>query len=66
MEQAGLSAEVLQIIEREVVTEQVQEAVEQHRCVTVRQDETIAQRPARIVGIEAQVPIPMPEEEPRS
>ena len=43
---------------RQIESEQVKERVLQHRGVTVRQDEAIAQRPRRIRGIEAQVLVP--------
>ena len=51
-------AEVSQFVEREVVTGEVQQRVQQHRAVAVGEDETVAVRPLRVRGIVAQVPMP--------
>jgi hypothetical protein len=49
-------AEFLQFGERDVdVSGQVQQAVEEHRSVTVRQHEAIAIRPARVCSVEPQM-----------
>ncbi len=58
-------SEVLQVVEREVVAEQVEQRVEQHRRVACGQDEAIAQRPLGVVGIEAQMVCPDLECRPR-
>jgi hypothetical protein len=54
-------AELAQVVEREVVAEEVQQRVEQHRRVAVREDEPIAQQPGGIRRIEAQVVMPQLE-----
>ncbi len=48
-------AEALQLVERHVgIAEQVQEPVEQHRAVPVRQDEAVAVGPVRGLWVKAQ------------
>ena len=48
-------AEALQLVERHVgIAGQMQQPVEQHRAVAVRQDEPVAVRPVRRLGVEAQ------------
>ena len=50
-------AEALELLEREVrITREMQQRVEQHRAVTGRQDEPVAVRPFRVLGIELEVP----------
>ena len=49
-------AEVLDVVERQVVAGQVQDRVEQHRSVPAREHEAIAVRPLRRLGHVAQVP----------
>ena len=51
-------AEVAQLAERQVVAGQVQQRVEQHRAVAVRQHEAVAVGPVRIGRVVAQVPAP--------
>ena len=51
-------AEVAQLREREVVAGQVQQRIQQHRAVPVRQHEAVAAGPARIGRVVAQVPAP--------
>ena len=51
-------AEVAQLREREVVAGQVQQRIEQHRAVPVREHEAVAAGPARIGRVVAQVPAP--------
>ena len=58
-------AEADDLVERERIPEEVEQRVEQHRSVAVREHEAVAQRPLRIGGIEAQVPIPELESRPR-
>ena len=48
-------AEILELLEGHfVIAEQIEQAIEQHRSVTGRQDEAVAVRPVRILGIEFQ------------
>src|SRR6185436_2622424 len=52
--QAAILPEVLQLIERHPFdAEQIEERVEKRRTMSGREDESIASRPLRIVGIEA-------------
>ena len=44
-------AEVLHLVERQVVAAQVQPAVEEHRAVAGGEDEAVAVEPARLVGV---------------
>jgi hypothetical protein len=50
--------EAREIVEREPHLIEVEQRVEEHRRVTVRKDEAIAQRPGGIAGIEAQILVP--------
>ena len=58
-------AEAHDLVERKLVAEEVEQRVEQHRRVAVREHEAVAQRPLRIAGVEAQVPVPQLEGRPR-
>src|SRR5262249_4504139 len=51
-------AEVLQVVERQVVAEEVEEAVEQHAAVPGRQDEPVPVGPRRPARIEAEMTPP--------
>ena len=51
-------AEAGQVVEGEIVAVEVEQRVQQHRGVTVRQHETIPKRPLRIARIKAQVLVP--------
>jgi hypothetical protein len=42
-------AEVLHVVERQIVAAQVEPAVEEHRAVTGGEDEAVAVEPARFV-----------------
>src|SRR5271166_1449500 len=52
---------LLDIVKRKIVAGQVQQGVEQHACVTVRENEAIAAGPMRIPRIVAQIAIPQCE-----
>jgi hypothetical protein len=57
----GLGAELakaLQLLDRQAIAGEVEQAVEQHRAVPVREDEAIAVRPARIRRVVAQMALP--------
>ena len=47
--------ELLQVIEREIVAGEIEHAVQQHRCVSRRQHESIAVQPIRVGRIVAKV-----------
>ena len=49
-------AELLQVIEREVVAGEIEHAVQQHRRVAGRQHEPVAVHPGRILRVVSQVP----------
>ncbi|EXI65582.1 MAG: hypothetical protein AW08_03102 [Candidatus Accumulibacter adjunctus] len=51
-------AELLQVVEREVIAAEMQQRIEQHRAVPVREDEAVTIRPARIGRVVAQVATP--------
>ena len=54
----GLQAElttVLQVVDRDVVAGEMEQRVQQHRPVTVRQNETVAVRPVWIARVVSQV-----------
>ena len=51
-------AEALQLVDRQVVAGQVQEAIEKHRAVAVREHEAIAVRPLRMGRMVAQMAPP--------
>ena len=51
-------AKVLNLVQRQAVAEEMQQRVEQHGSVARREHEAVAQRPAGLSGIEAQVLIP--------
>ena len=51
-------AEVLQLVDRQVVAGQMQQRVLQHRAVAVRQHEAVAIGPVRVGRIVAQVTVP--------
>ncbi len=51
-------AEVLQLLQRQVVAGQVQQRIEQHRGVAVGQHEAVAIEPVRIGRVVLQVPVP--------
>jgi hypothetical protein len=50
--------EVPDVIERDLVAREVEQAVEEHRRVARREDEPVAVRPVRIGGIVAKMPCP--------
>ncbi len=57
----GLAApltEVLQLVQRQVIAEQVQQRVEQHRAMAGREDETVAVGPAWIIRVEGEIITP--------
>ena len=54
-------AEALEIVERQLETVEVEQAVEEHRRVTVRQDEAVAQHPVGIRRVESEVRVPQLE-----
>ncbi len=56
--QAAPLAEALQLIQRQIITGQVQQAVEQHRAMPARKDEAVAVRPARVGRVVAQMARP--------
>jgi hypothetical protein len=58
---AAQLAEALQLIERQVVAGQMQQAVEQHGAVAGGKDEAVAIEPARILGIVLEEPRPQRE-----
>jgi hypothetical protein len=49
-------AELLDVVERQVVPGEVEHAVEQHRRVAAREHEAVAVRPVGVLGHVAQVP----------
>ena len=51
-------AEALQLLDRQVVAGEVQQRVEQHRAVAVREHEAVAVGPLRVGRVVAQVPVP--------
>jgi hypothetical protein len=51
-------AELLQVVEREVVAAEMQQGVKQHRAVSVREDEAVTVGPAGIGRVMAQVAAP--------
>jgi hypothetical protein len=51
-------AELLQVVHRQVIAGQVQQRVDQHRAVAVRQHEAVAIRPLGVSGVVAQMVIP--------
>src|SRR5687768_18353768 len=50
--------EVLDVVERQVISREIQNAVQQHRCMAGREDESVAVEPARIGRVESEVPTP--------
>ena len=50
--------EMAQLVDRQVVAREVEQAVEQHRAVAVREHETVAVGPRRMRRMMAQVPVP--------
>lgn len=51
-ETRGTNAEVLQVIDGQVVAKKVQQSILQHAPVTVGQNETVPVRPVRVLGVE--------------
>ena len=50
--------EVFQIVDRQIVTAEVQQGINQHRAVTVRQNKTVAVGPFRILRVVFQIVVP--------
>jgi hypothetical protein len=50
--------EALDLVERKIVAGQVQQRVQQHRAVAVRDDEAIAVCPSRICRVVHEMPVP--------
>src|SRR5689334_4502010 len=51
-------AELFDIVEREIVSREIEHAVEKHRCVAGRQNESIAIQPVWIFGVVTQMSSP--------
>src|SRR5262249_12394415 len=57
--------EVREIVQRECESPEVEQRVEQHRRVAIREDEAVAQRPRAVARIEVEIPVPEPERRAR-